>query len=923
MPRTIVRNLWRGESDQPIQVRREGQSELGRNLRMDVTRGGPATRASTDFIADLGGPAPVIEEVYTKKALATTGTSVVNVTVGAGESLCVFVAAFATVAGDVTCSWKNQSRYAMKMLQHQEDLEHGSHSLFFLANPTEETDSVVVDFDETQDVIMMTVLRMSNARTYDASAAAFEPLDVLPRVSFNTSKDSLVIAGFYTDNSLTPDVEDYDYGASSTTLTTKLSGETEGTHEHSVGTLDGEDFAASLKTALLVTAANADHTISAIAFSPRPGSLAEYFELQIRDALILIAEDEVLAFRVTDGSLLTINDQSETGDAFGGYFRHGSGGTFVPKNDLVSAVSVDTAIVANRTVTCESDDGWNYQQTMNFIANGDVNLSGPTVTDLTDPGVVKFSDLPASPANGDVYRVLQDENQDPHGVYVFYVFPPNAKAVGFYSEHDNWFRIPTENLADARWINNTMPIRIVYNAELSAVVVAEGPWKQRVSGGEGTNVIAPLKDQTVRTLEFMASRLMLIPDSHVVGSRGNDFYMLWLDNVNVVTDEDRIVLDLATFKDMGRPLRSVVLGHSMLLCMENGQMSFGARGEALTATNGSFKIITTFTSLDIEPGDAGEVCYIADTRGYIHQYGVFESAGLSTIGYVSWLNVHRVRAFRAAAPTQLFGYDRSLFVTTDGGNLIAHDGFSSGGEVIQSAWSQMAFYAVVEYVARWEERLYLLQLDDEGYSLVSYEHQDPLVPAGMTFPPRLDRRELLSGSYDSDEDETTFTHTGRDGDAATSTLVCTSVGNVHFVPTLKRVEPNGDVVFSGGSGLDGDWRAIDAHFLGFVYGWELELSRFWPNDDETKLTTSKITVQHFEASDYELVVVRHDREDEVHPWSAQQLPLETADPLIATGFKRFETAIDARNAVVKLRSNSSGQATLIRVAYQYEVQESD
>lgn len=656
-------------------------------------------------------------------------------------------------------------------------------------------------------------------------------------------------------------------------------------------------------------------------------ALRDYFFIQIRDAIVLLAEDEIKAFRLTDGLALTVIDNTPAADQ-DLYLRTGTTGPLLPNSDLVATVSVDTAFVANRTITPKILTGWTYQQIMNFIFNGDeTNGSGsPVIVDNTAAPVTPFSDLPPAPADGDVQRVLLDENLDPHGIYIAFSGTRHATFPdGFYPNHGIWYRIPTASQPEARWNLATLPHILTYDDVALTVTYDRAPWRQRISGNEATNRVSHVKDSVILEIQFLQSRLILITQNHLVGTRGNNFFTLWLNNAGVPNDEDRIDLDLAMYRNLGRPLRAMVLGHSLLLGMENGQMAFGSGALALTAVNGSFRVISQFPTRDVAMGDAGDLGFLIDEHGWVHNYAVFDRGGVSTPGYLAWANIHRSRLFETLIPRRLFAFDRTLFITTDDGKIIVHDQFSVGGEIVQSAWSELDFYADTLHVARWADVIYLVQSDAQGFSIVDYHHHDIAAPTGMLYPPRLDRMELAGGTYDSADNETTFTHTGRSGDAK-STLVVRPPSTRHEIPKLKRVETSGDVVFDGGSGTGGDWDAQAAgvkHFLGFGFTTEVELNEFWPNLDESVIAVQQFTIHHFETSDYELVIPRRDKDDSLMPFDARRAPFVAGVAGSSTGFSKNSVTFDGRRVRPRIRSSSPGTFTIIGVGYNYQVQDSD
>lgn len=649
---------------------------------------------------------------------------------------------------------------------------------------------------------------------------------------------------------------------------------------------------------------------------------------QIRDCLLFIRQDEIKAFRITDGLELTVVDASPTGD-FNQYLQT-PGTTPLTPDDIVSTVSVDTAIIANRIKTIDTLQTWTYQQIYNFIATGDEDGTGADAINdrtITAP-VSKFSDLDTAPPDGTVDLVSLDENLDPHGIYVFHSGAPHANfPEGFYPASDGWYRIPLKLQPEGRFDPTTMPLIAVYDEDNDTVTVAPAPWRHRISGNTGSNAAASIVGTEVADIFFLQGRLGFITREHLVTSRDGDFFNFWLNNTNAPDDEDRIDREMLTFKNLGRPLRVLLLGNSLVIGLELGQLAFTSGSANMTSTNGRFRVLTKFATQDVEPGHSGDVGYLVDRRGFVHQYGIFDGGGNAVPAYMGWTNIHRFRLTRGKTVDRLFGLDRSMFITTTGGTALAYDTFSQNNEVVQSAWSQLAFWENPVYFAQWNDRIYIVTRDaTDGYSIVDYKHYDEEAPSGMVWAPTLDRLEIVGGVYDEDENETTFQHTGRDGVLESSKIVVTTTGMVHQLPNVKRIEQNGDVVVEGGSGEEGDWDAAStgtSHFIGFAFLAEVELNEFWPNLDETVLVVNKLTIHHFESSDYQVVIPKADRDDEVYDFEARRLPVELGVAGSHTGFYRVEASFDGRKTRPRIRSSSPGRFTIVAVAYEFDKQESD
>jgi hypothetical protein len=640
----------------------------------------------------------------------------------------------------------------------------------------------------------------------------------------------------------------------------------------------------------------------------------DYYWLSIRGAILAISDTEVFGWDES-GNVLTVSDDSA--GSFASYLPND------PVNDIDVAVSYDTAIVLNVNKVPTVSDAWTYQQSLNFIVNGD-HTDTASITADTEPqaAVDTFNQLPgqevtgdssgAQPANGDVYRVLNDIELIPSGYYLYYDGAVDNDADGFFPEIENWFRVPKSGQRNGQYDDAKMPHRIIYDEDNGTLTTDVCPWRQRISGTAHTN--APLKwvDDRIRAVDFNQGRLFLTGADVVTSSREDDFFNLWLDNINAVADNDRISTNI-TQSDSGEVLRTAVCGDNLLIIAENAQIEFTSGEDPLTNINGRPHQVTAFQATAVTPGTTANVVYITDEFGDVHQYRwLGERAG---IVYSSLLTAHNREALYGYTVDRIYAVGDSVFITTDDDDMVTHDLFVVGDQLIQSAWGVMSLHEPAVFVNAWAGNVRIITKAPEGYSLLHYVHRRVEPPTDLEFEPYLDRMELVVNSemtYDEDSDTTTLTHTGRPGTLERSMVVSTvipglKVGDVGgggssrlaFIPPLE-LDSEENPVFPGDL-TEGD------HYLGFIYDTDLTVGKLYPKLTTRELLFKRMAVFHRDTTDYKVTWTKRDGTTGSKNWQAHRLG-ETVigEPSVDEHYTEFFPDGADSKVEVKLSSSSPG-----------------
>lgn len=639
-----------------------------------------------------------------------------------------------------------------------------------------------------------------------------------------------------------------------------------------------------------------------------------YFWTNIRGAIIAIGKGGLSTTSAVlgwdeNGAPLTIIDNTTGGMSI--YLNS----VVDPVRDIDVTTSFDTLIVCNRNVnTGAAIDVFNFDESFNLLKNGD-ELGGDVANDNTADDVQFFSDLDdLTPVEGDVHRVLADENLDPAGIYIYF---PNATdadfPLGFFPQHGEWYRIPDGRVpqGSGRYTDALMPHRVVYNESAATITIDTCPWRQRISGKQASNPTMLFVSRRIRSVEFFNGRLFLFGDNSVGSSRTNDFFNLWKDSVNAPRDDDPI-RQLVTQSDVGEVLRAKTCGSALFILAENGQLQFGATSENLTNVNGILETITDLPSDDIDLAAGPTWVSMLDKYGDVHQY-VWASSSRNIL-YEDMLTAHVPERLQNKTVDRIFQFGTTFFAVISGGDAETNDIFVVGGQRVQSAWGTMELFENPVFFSSWQGNIRIVTQDStEGFSLLHYVHRLLPAPTGMTYIPRTDRQEIVAiadMTYDSVADETTVPHTGRNGTVANSILITRDSGGTHEFVAPSSIDSNGSPVFPGRRNLTGQ-------FLGFSFTHELVLSKVH-GPDPRAIRTQGVVVLHFDTTNYTLITALLSGEEHTETFNAIRVDgvVTPGDVLISTGQKRFGIAIDPRITTITIRSTSPGQMNITRIDYE-------
>ena len=615
--------------------------------------------------------------------------------------------------------------------------------------------------------------------------------------------------------------------------------------------------------------------------------------------------------------------------------------------DIDVASKRATLIICNRNQDMGDvlKDAWNYEESFQYLRAGDEFDSGTpnaSSVDSTQGEKTFFRELEdvASPTAGDVWEIISDENLDPAGFYMFFgtdSIPRHAGYErGYFPRHGEWHRVPRANDAEGRYDETLMPHRLVYDEDAGTLTIDTIRWRQRISGNQHTVAAMPWADEGITSgdrfkimaVEFYSGRLFLISQEHVTGSRNGDFFNLWIDSAAAPADKDRISENV-TQSAFGDVLRCKQVGEALLLLAEQGQLEFSPSSEVLTNTNGRIVSLTDFPSQDIDPAAGPGLVTFMDDYGDVHQF-TWGSIEPKALIYTGLLTAHVPKHFHGKTPERIHTYGNTIWILLKGDNPEVHDTFFVRGAAIQSAWCEYETTEDIVYVHAWEGvvRIVTHKIDtDEDYTLMTYLHREQVAPEGMDYIPRMDRLELIPLSditYDSEADETTIPHTGRDGDLQATQVVTTNPDNKHEFVKPTRLDDNGDPVFAGDlADADSTGLGTVAEYIGFVWETLLTLNELYPDKTANDVQTDSLTIFHYETTDYKVVW-------DPFPGAVPQPSVlfqshrvgltNIGEAKRETKFLTISMDMDPRVGVVTISSDTPGQFSIMALEYSFEIQ---
>lgn len=560
-------------------------------------------------------------------------------------------------------------------------------------------------------------------------------------------------------------------------------------------------------------------------------------------------------------------------------------------DQIDTTTAIDTLIIHNRSVVPTT------QATPNYTVTATVNV---------------FTDLPTDAAPNTFYRVRDTENYDPPGYYLKMDANNPVVPTGFTPDiiFNGWMRVPAPNDPDGAFTKSTLPHRLVYDPATNTFAFDQCPWKDRLSGNTNTNKVMSWANQGIRSVCFHQGRLFFLGRNVITAgaaSPNQSVFNLFVDDVNNILDTDRISIDIAA-TNIGIPQRSVSVGNDLFISCENGQLAFSSADQALTGTNGRYRQVGDFRCSDVPLATNGSEVVVLDQFKHVQLFH-WQNIVAGT-QYMGSLSDHAPTFLKNDTISRLFYLNTTVFALTTTNKVYVHERFSSGGQVVQLAWSEFDFYEPTVFMDSWKNYHWLIQ-KGAWHTALRYQHVKN-TDSDDDFIPRLDRRQAGTvtstyGAYDSATDTTRIRFDGRNP----------TLTNAYLVTADKR--------FLSPSRVEGIYAYFAGNHMntscqwGFGVDAEMTLSKIYAGTNDIRPTLSRVVVGRKDSSNYSMGIGRHGSIIRSVDWSAPTLfGYELGDVALDTGVDKWIAQGDARTTDVTISCNGPGTVTLSFIELQLQ-----
>jgi hypothetical protein len=591
--------------------------------------------------------------------------------------------------------------------------------------------------------------------------------------------------------------------------------------------------------------------------------------------LVAVCPSDIRLFDMEDGSEISLINSE-------GDFAYLASAT--SRTDFRFAALLDSLIILNRKVDTAFSASAYY----------DVDLSVVTYDKLFD------DDEAVAAPQGTYAEVLEDWKETRAGYYQKGTNDAGAIVWTMTTPPQDDNAVPNPS---------TLPHRIVHDVEADTFTYEPCPWLSRLSGTDATNPAPSWAGSPIDEIAGHQGRLFLIGNSYItsgeVAAPRRSVFNLYDYNVSNPQDPDRIDYAI-TDSRLGDCLYAEVVGPDLAMIHQNGVNVFTAGNDPLTAFNGrDFMIRKMPCSEGVRPAVSAGELFVLDDNNRIHWF--LYDRGLRPFGNI---NDHRPDILNGETVLDLFAVGQTLFIPCESGTVKVHERYviPEGNQL--SAWSELALFEPLVFVGEWNDKIKLV-CNDNGYSLLDYEHRFPILRPDFDYEICLDRIEAVTGTYDGSKDRTRFTHTGRDASLSASVLIAT-------------IDPDGNRANQGIEPIavsrqsfyvSGDYSG-QTHLIGFRYSSRLTLSKLWAGPSDQMPLLSQMNVSHVDSTDYVLETTVEGESVNLSEWSAMRMGSTFFGEVVSeTGVSQHLVMGDARETTIGIWSDSPGYFQIPAIEY--------
>jgi hypothetical protein len=390
-------------------------------------------------------------------------------------------------------------------------------------------------------------------------------------------------------------------------------------------------------------------------------------------------------------------------------------------------------------------------QDYSFIVNRTVTtaLHSDTVAGAVTGTKQLFSDLPTPTGTGNIYKVQGDPTNNFDDYYVKDTAPDNV-----------W--VETAKPGEQYKLDPaTMPHKLVRESD-GTFTFSEVDWENRLVGDLDSNPTPSFIGAKIRDVFFYRNRLGVIADEAFVLSRPAKYFNYWIETITAALDSDPIDAD-ASHNKVSLLNWAVPFSKALLLFSSATQFQVTG-GDTLTQRNAKADPMTEFESSAIcRPFGLGPDVFFVQDRGnytgmleyYVDDDSVTADAADTTAHAPAYVPSD---VFKMTGSHTL---DTVLLLTLQERNALYVYKYFWGDDdkKLQSAWSKFTLDSGdtiidADFIGT---ICYLVVQRTDGCYLEKMDLRAGATDTGFDFQFLVDRRVELTGSYEADTDETTWT----------------------------------------------------------------------------------------------------------------------------------------------------------------------
>lgn len=582
--------------------------------------------------------------------------------------------------------------------------------------------------------------------------------------------------------------------------------------------------------------------------------------------VVVIKDDDLLVYDA-DGNAKTVTFPD------GKSYLNGN-----PLTDFSVTTIADYTIIANRTVTVA----------MASFTAGTITGNKKAFTDLPTT-----TSSPAA-ATGQIYRVTGGAST----MDDYFVTWDAAK--------EAWVECADPTIANA-FDASTMPHSLIRNGD-GTFTFKKITWSDRKVGDAKVVPNPDFVGYKINDVTFHRNRLTILSDETVYFSQAGDYWNLWPDKATEVLDSDPFGVTASS--DLVNILRFAVPFRKALFTTGT-KRQFEVSGDMLTPKEAAIHPVTSYSaSMLCRPYPHGDELYFAADNGssaVLFEY-YYDDAALSNTAH----DVTKHCAGYIPAPVVSLCGDTvsgTVFAlsSSERSSLYVYRVYWQDTDKAQSAWSRWTFgdSSHIHGIGFLNGQLHMLIRRADGYTYLERINLDhDTTPNYYPFKVRLDSRALVTGTYDSGTNLTSWTLPFGHHNEATGILSTQFAVGKAGKPITPTYHGTNVVKF------EGDYSGDDVIF-GIPYTSSVTLSKQYVREGEKgraitsgRLQLRSIQFDYKDTGYFEVHITPEYRDTKIHKFTGR---------VVGSGSNIIGRPSIMSNGNFKVRVGSRGDTVVIKV----------